>query len=84
MCLHMYNVYVHNYEVQYIVLTYLEFMPQVLYGISIWTFGGRPPPVDVIVLEELGSARCVLGIVILHKSVTTGIDLLTERNKAPV
>ena len=60
---------------------YLKFMPKILDWISIRTFGGCPPPVDPVVLKKLSSmAGCVLGVVILHKPMSIGIHLLTERN----
>ena len=67
------------------VLMYLEFVPEVFNWVCIGTLGGRPPPVDVVVFKEfLGTTRRVFGIIILHKSMSTRICLLTERNEAPV
>lgn len=45
--------------------------------------GGRPPPIDVVLFEEfVGMMRCVLRVVVLHKTMTLRVYTFNEWNQA--
>ena len=61
---------------------HLQFMPQIFYWISIWALRGGFPPVDGMVHENmLGTPRRMFGIVILHESMSSRINISNERKQ---
>ena len=58
---------------------FFHFGPQVLYGVHVWALRRGSPPIDPFLVEELNSSPgCMLGIIILHQSVSCRIDLTKE------
>ena len=58
---------------------FFHFVPQVLYGVHVWALRRGSPPIDPFLVEELNcSPGCMLGIIILHQSVSCRIDLTKE------